>query len=357
MRETLIVGGGVMGLLTALHLHDRGRQVCLVDAGSAIPPASWAGGGILSALFPWRYPDPLTRLTHHAHDDYIRLSARIRAAGGVDPQVHRTGMLVSCRGDGDKALSWARKWGVAMYRPGEAGIPPGLRADNHVWMPEVGTIRNPRLLQGLRHLLQKEGVKQLEGQVQSIIRHAGGWRLTGSGLELYSDQVLLSAGAWANSLLAEMDVELSLMPVRGEMLLYDAGLQPPPCIILEESGYVIPRADGKVLVGSTLDPDITDQRPTEKAARNLEAVARWLWPPLQGKVPLAHWAGIRPGSSRPWPWLGEVPGGSGLFVAAGHYRNGLVSAPASAELLADLMCGRTPSLDPEPYSVSSSSPP
>ena len=348
MRDTVVIGGGVLGQLTALALADRGRRVRLLDAG--LPPASWAGGGILSALFPWRYPDALTALTFQALPAYQALAARIMNAGAKDPEAHKTGLLIHAETEIEQAIAWAASWQIQVM-PGESsGLPSILRSPGALWFPDIGTIRNPRLLKGLSHLLRQSGVIiERSVHVSALRRSGSAWRLQTSRGEYQTEQVLLAAGAWSTALLASLGVTLPLRPVQGEMLLYDTGSPAPPCVVLTDEGYVIPRADGQTVVGSTMREAGFDQRPTEEAYVALRKVGERLWPPLRSREPVAQWAGLRPGSNRPWPWLSEVPSAPGLFVAVGHHRNGLVSAPASAYLLAALMCDQRPPFDPEPY--------
>lgn len=348
MSDTVVVGGGVLGQLTALALADRGRRVRLLDAG--LPPASWAGGGILSALFPWRYPDALTTLTCRALPDYQALAARIVASGGQDPEAVKTGLLIYAGEEIEQAAVWAARWQIPLVSGELPDLPGTVQSSDALWLPGVGTIRNPRLLKGLSHLLHLNDVT-IERPVQvSALSQAGpAWRLQTSAGEYQAEQVLVAAGAWSMALLASLGVTLPLRPVQGEMLLYGADCPAPPCVVLADDGYVIPRVDGQTVVGSTIRETGFDQRPTGDAHIALKKVGERLWPPLQFHTPVAQWAGLRPGSNRPWPWLGEIPEAPGVFVAAGHHRNGLVSAPASAALLAALMCDERPPFDPEPY--------
>ncbi|MBZ2190527.1 FAD-dependent oxidoreductase [Alcanivorax sp. JB21] len=352
--RAVVIGAGVVGMLSALALRERGYHVTVLDMATARPPASWAGGGILSALFPWRYPAPLTALTQDAVPRYTQLAARILAAGGPDPEVYTCGMLVDAGGEHDAALAWAARHGKPADYRSASQVAPVLPDAPWIWLPEVGTVRNSRLLKGLHCLLAREGVSRApSAAVSAIVPEQGAWRVSSAEGAIMTDQVLIAAGAWSAELLADAGLQLGLQPVQGEMLLYPPGLAPPPCVLLSDAGYVIPRRDGHVLAGSTLRHGSQDQRPTAGAAQQLRAMAETLWPPLKDTTPVAHWAGIRPGSARQWPWLGEVPDAPGLFLATGHYRNGLVSAPASAELIACLMAGKRPSIDPRPYALSS----
>ncbi|MCH8544833.1 MAG: FAD-dependent oxidoreductase [Alcanivorax sp.] len=353
MKDVVVIGGGVLGQLTALALSDRGRQVHVLDAGPVRPPASWAGGGILSALFPWRYPEALTALTRDALSAYQAIGERMLSAGGPDPEARATGMLAYAGDDQAAALAWAARHGVRA----EAGdaflaaapLPP---KPGSVWLPGVGTLRNPRLLKGLARLLPACGVSvERPVSVSQLTPIPGGWNIITDKGNVTARQVLIAAGAWSAALLKPLGVTLPLVPVQGEMLLYPAGTPSPGAVLLAREGYVIPRADGHILVGSTLRRGTWDQRPTAEAAEALRGMAAEIWPPLAEVTPVAQWAGLRPGSDRAWPWLSGVPQAPGVFVAAGHYRNGLVSAPASAALLASLMCGETPATDPAAYSL------
>lgn len=352
--RAVVIGAGVVGMLSALALRERGYDVTVLDMATARPPASWAGGGILSALFPWRYPGPLTALTHDALPRYERLAAQIRHAGGPDPQVYACGMLVDAGKERDAALAWATRHDIRACSVPASEVAPELSDAPWIWLPNVGTVRNSRLLKGLRQLLASRGVSLASSAaVSGIMAEAHGWRVSGAEGIIRADQVLVAAGAWSAQLLGEIGLQLGLQPVQGEMLLYPPGSASPPCVLLSDAGYVIPRRDGHVLAGSTLRHGSEDQRPSAGAAQQLRAMAESLWPPLRDKTPAAHWAGVRPGSQRQWPWIGEVPGAPGLFLATGHFRNGLVSAPASAELVACLMAGQHPGVDPQPYALSS----
>jgi glycine oxidase len=103
-----------------------------------------------------------------------------------------------------------------------------------------------------------------------------------------------------------------------------------------------------------VEKDEFDQRPTRMGYDRLISIGQRLWPAMQDVSPVAHWAGIRPGSEQRLPWLGEVPGHQGVFLACGHYRNGLVSAPGSACLLARLISGDAADVDPEPFAIPAS---
>lgn len=357
--DVLVVGAGVAGILSALELRQRGCSVLLLDAGVARQPASWAGGGILSPLFPWRYPDAMGPLTHNARRDYGRWRDRILAAGGPDPELLDGGMLVLEPGDDEQALGWAGRHGVRLEQVSAARHMPWLAERPALWLPEVARIRNPRLLKGLDVLRRQAGIELVRQQVILVEPASESVQVLTSFGRMAAGRVLLTAGAWTAGLLPP-SLRQRIFPVRGQMLLYRPAESFPGSVLLSPGGYLIPRADGLLLAGSTVETGIEDSIPTEQAFAQLKAMAEQLWPALRGVTPLAQWAGIRPGSTHPLPLIGEVPDSNGLvWVNSGHFRNGLVCAPASAALIADLLCGLVPEIDPAPYSVSgsSSSPP
>ncbi len=359
MVDVLVVGAGVAGILSALELKQRGCSVRLLDAGVARQPASWAGGGILSPLFPWRYPDAMTPLTRNARRDYGVWRDHILAAGGPDPELRDGGMLVLEPGDDELAMAWAGRHDLEL-KPVSAGERMPWLADRRaLWLPEVASIRNPRLLKGLEILRQQAGIELIREQVLSVEKDSGRVRVLTHGGRMQADRVLLTAGAWTAGLLPQ-SLSQSIFPVRGQMLLYRPATPFPDSVLLSPAGYLIPRADGLLLAGSTVETGVDDCIPTEQALTRLQGMAEQLWPALRGVIPVAQWAGIRPGSTRPLPLIGELPGSEGhIWVNSGHFRNGLVCAPASAALVADLICELAPGIDPVPYSVSgsSSSPP
>ena len=156
----------------------------------------------------------------------------------------------------------------------------------------------------------------------------------------------VAAGAWTGQLL-----NLPVAPVRGQMLWYQAEPGLIGHILIDDDEYLIPRRDGVVLVGSTVEQAGFDPTTTVAAREYLQGVAARLCPALAQIEPAGQWAGLRPGSPEGIPYIGPHPSLAGLYVNAGHFRNGINLAPASAALLADLLTETAPELDKLPYSV------
>lgn len=354
--SVLVVGGGVIGLLTALELATA-SEVVLVERSHVGREASWAGGGIVSPLYPWRYSAAVTALAHWSQDFYPNLGEKLLKATGIDPEVHTTGLYWLDLDDETEALNWASREGRPLHAMEMMQVHkqvPSLGAgfERAVHMPRVANIRNPRLAQSLRAALlalpnvtlrEQAGIDSFIIEEEKVV----GVRIGQE--ELRADRVVLCAGAWSGEVLATLGLSLPVEPVKGQMILYKCEPDFLPSMVLAKGRYAIPRRDGHILVGSTLEHEGFDKTPTEAALESLRASAIEMLPALAEAEVVGHWAGLRPGSPDGIPFIGPVPGFDGLWLNCGHYRNGLVLAPASCRLLTDLMLGREPIVDPAPY--------
>jgi glycine oxidase len=356
-QHVVIVGGGVIGLLTAFNLATEATRVTLLDRASVGRESSWAGGGIVSPLYPWRYSPAVTALAHWSQDFYPQLADRLFVRTGLDPEVHKTGLYWLDLDDEQHALEWAARENRPLTRVEVRAVHEAVPAlgegySRAVYMADVANVRNPRLVKSLKAaLLSMPHVEIREAcEVQGFVLE--GERVTGvatSQGRIFGDRVVLTAGAWSGELLGTLGVALPVEPVKGQMILYKCASDFLSSMVLAKGRYAIPRRDGHILIGSTLEHEGFDKTPTPAALDSLKASAIELLPALAQAEPVAHWAGLRPGSPEGIPWIGPLPGFEGLWLNCGHYRNGLVLAPASCQLLTDLLLGRTPVIDPTPY--------
>ncbi|SUD76592.1 glycine oxidase ThiO [Pseudomonas putida] len=356
-KQVVVVGGGVIGLLTAFNLAAKVGHVVVCDQGEVGRESSWAGGGIVSPLYPWRYSPAVTALAHWSQDFYPQLGERLFASTGVDPEVHTTGLYWLDLDDEAQALAWAerhqrplRAVDISAAYDAVPVLGPGFK--RAIYMAGVANVRNPRLVKSLKAaLLAMPNVTLREhSQITGFVQQGG--RVTGvqtaDGV-LAADEVVLSAGAWSGDLLRTLGLALPVEPVKGQMILVKCAEDFLPSMVLAKGRYAIPRRDGHILVGSTLEHAGYDKTPTGDALQSLKASAVELLPELEGATVVAHWAGLRPGSPEGIPYIGPVPGHAGLWLNCGHYRNGLVLAPASCQLFTDLLTGAEPIIDPAPY--------
>lgn len=357
MDRVIVVGGGVIGLLSAYFLAREGISIVLLEQASVGRESSWAGGGIVSPLYPWRYSAAVSALAHWSQDFYPELGRHLLAQTGLDPEVYETGLYWFDLDDHEQALEWAQRQGRTLLEVDSVEAyakvaPLGSGFKRALYMPDVANVRNPRLAKSLRKALDlmpnvtiKEhlpvtGFALDKGRVVGVVTEQG---------ELLADQVVVAAGAWTGELLKTLALELPVEPVKGQMILYKCAPDFLKSMVLAGGRYAIPRRDGHILIGSTLEYTGFAKQTTDDALQSLRASAMQLLPELAKAEVVGHWAGLRPGSPKGIPYIGPVPNYPGLWLNCGHFRNGLVLAPASCRLLSDLMAGREPIIDPSPY--------
>ena len=357
--DVVIVGGGIAGFLSACELLRHGVRATIVERSECGRESSWAGGGILSPLYPWRYAEPVTRLASWGQPRYEALADTLYKATGIDPEWLKSGLLMLDTGEQAQATVWARQFGIDLKVIGKESIlsiSASIVHDNGgIWMENVAQMRNPRLMRALKAYVLDQGVKVLEHRPVTGLKTEQG-RISGITTEqgdMLADKVLIAGGAWSRSLLGEsLGKGLKVEPVRGQMLLFKAKPELLRTMVLSGGKYLIPRKDGRILVGSTLEYVGFQKVTTEQALTELKAAAFKILPELQNYPIEMHWAGLRPGSPEGVPYIGEHPQIKGLFVNTGHFRNGVVLGLASARLVSDLMTGQPPILEPAPYQIS-----
>ena len=349
--DVLIIGGGINGLMSAWQLQQAGRKVVLIERHTCGREASWAGGGILSPMYPWRYADAVNVLAQHSQPQFEPLAAELAALTGIDPEYFPTGMLMLDSDQWEVAQAWCQRWGYTLDILDDRALSvfePRLQSTRKLalWMPEIASIRNPRLVKALNTAVRLKGVDIREHTPAEALDLAGervrvhtpsGW--------LEAQDVVVTAGAWSAQLVPEVPVA----PVRGQIVAIDAPVGFLHHMVMEQDRYLIPRKDGLILVGSTVEEAGFEKRTDEAARAELLAFAHARYPELTMFEVAHHWAGLRPGNPDSIPYIGAHPRHAHLWLNTGHFRNGVVTSIASAQLLRTLVQGETPPFDPAPY--------
>ncbi|HET7176491.1 MAG TPA: glycine oxidase ThiO [Gammaproteobacteria bacterium] len=355
-QDVIVVGAGVVGLLSAHELARAGFAVTLVERGLTGREASRAAAGILSTLFPWRSPRPLALLSRWSQSSYAMLADDVRRASGIDPEWTPSGLLCFDMGEREGAQQWASTTGRAIdfldaaeVRRQEPALAEAARPA--IFLPGIAHLHVSRFLRALREALLNEGIPIKEETAVTGLLESGG---TVKGVrteagEMHADHVVIAAGAWSSGLAKMLDIKLAVEPVRGQIIQFRG---PPGLlgrVLCEGDHYLLARRSGDIVVGSTREHVGFDKDITPEARAELTQVASRLLPVLKGAAPIRQWSGLRPGSPEGIPFIGPHARIKGLWFNTGHYANGVTLAPGSARLLADLMAGRHPILDPEPY--------
>ncbi len=348
-HNVLIIGTGVSGLSAALTLLQRGYAVTLLDRGKVGGESSWAGGGILSPLLPWDYAEPVIDLALRSmavYPDWIKM---LEQESGLSTEYWPCGMRVLMSGVKDTTLDWCRSHELTASLTHEG-----------LWLPEIAQVRNPRLIEALRvAVLKLGGTIHTACEVTAVTASATRLSAVHTDSDTFTaDHYVLATGAWSGSFLPDVESistrgltsSPNIRPIRGQMLLFKLAPGVLDTIIYRNGLYLIPRRDGHVLVGSTLEDVGFDKSIDISTCQRLHAEAAELLPVLATVQPIQHWAGLRPGSPGNIPLIDRHPDFDNVFINTGHYRYGVTMAPASAELMVDLIEGNTPALDPEPYS-------
>lgn len=332
--DFLIVGAGAIGLASAQALLQAGYRATVIERGAAGQEASWAGGGILSPLCSWDYKEPVTRLAHRGMDMFAEAAETLHAATGIDPEYQRSGMLLLPPFHEKLATQWCAKHCIALQTVDLADHLHGQHGAG-LLLPDVAQVRNPRLMQALRRHVEMLGGVILE-QHEVLKFEVVGERVaalqTTKG-RFAADAYIVAAGAWSRSLLGVHALGLDIRPIRGQILLFKFDAPPFRQILLRESLYFIPRRDGHVLVGSTLEDVGFDKSTTMEARDNLLQRVREILPEWADRRPIQHWAGFRPGSPDNIPTIDRHPHLANLYANSGHFRYGVTMSFASAELL------------------------
>ena len=342
--DVMILGGGVIGLTTAWHLAGRGARVAVVERGEIGRAASWAGAGIIPPALEASAASPMDRLRAWSVRLFPELSAELfRETGmangyvvcggielpdpdhpGVEPPTdewHSSGVPVE-------------RWSRDTLRATAPYLAPDI--DRAVYLPSLAQVRNPWHVKALLEGCRRRGVAIREHHDARLV-------VCGSRVaveDIAADRVLVAAGAWSTGLLAPLGIDIPIRPVRGQMLLYrtaDAWVRP---VVMQGKRYLVPRADGRILVGSTEEEAGFDATTTAEGLAGLAAFARRVMPGLAGLEPERSWAGLRPGSPEGVPFLGAVPGYDNLHVACGHFRAGIQLSAATGLVMAEHLMGR-----------------
>lgn len=358
MPDCIIVGGGVIGLLTARKLHLEGLDVLLLEKGQLGGESSWAGGGIISPLYPWRYDDAVNVLAERSKKIYPDLSEQLLDETGKDSELINSGLFTVISEGAEDILEWSATWSVdASYVDDIDSIHDieskvGEVVNQGIWMPQVMQIRNPKLVAALKASCKCLSIpyKEQTSVEEILIKNSKVCGVRTQQETVLADKVIIASGAWSAQFSAT-SASVDVVPVKGQMIMYKGEPDLVRRIVLSEGHYIIPRRDGRILAGSTLEKIGFDKTISSDALDELHRSARQLVPLLDDLEVERQWAGLRPGTEKGIPYICQHDEVENLYVHAGHFRNGIVLGAASAELMADIVLERTPWCDVRPYSI------
>lgn len=351
--DVVVVGAGLVGLATTLALADRGVTVLLVNdtrRGEASPAAA----GMLAPTVEPETAGPALDFALAARDRYPAYLAALRERTGVDVPLNRLGIVrlaldeseaASMRASLPEGARWLAPSEVAELEP---ALAPAAGAAFH---PDDGAVNNLVLMRALKHALGHHGRVQVIGDAVTRLSFDAGGGVRASTRDertLVAPHLVLATGAWAGAM-DGLPRPIPVEPVRGQMMsVVSRALRH---VVYGGHGYVVPRADGRTLVGATVERVGFDPAFTEAGVAALRAMGGAIAPALGEARMLNAWAGLRPMTPDGLPVIGPDPAQPALVYACGHSRNGVLMAPLTGDVVADLVTGTSARLDLHAFSV------
>ena len=348
--DVIVVGGGVIGLSVARAVARRGvSNVMLIERAGLGTEASFAAAGMLAPQAEADRADDFFRLACQSRDMYSSFAAALEDESGIDIELDTTGTIYLAFTDDDleeveQRYEWQTSAGFPVEKLNarevnelEPCVANNLRAA--LRFPLDWQVENRRLLVALATANQKLGVRVVTGTTVESLRTDRD-RITGvetSGGFVGTQKVVIAGGAWSDFIKAKGTPRLTIQPVRGQMICFETSPRLARHVIYSPRGYLVPRRDGRLLAGSTSENAGFDKRVTARGLHSILSNALEISPRI-GNLPLINsWAGLRPRAGDNLPVLGRAGAIDGLYYATGHYRNGILLAPITGELLAGLI--------------------
>lgn len=357
--DVVIIGGGIIGCAIAYNLAKREVSTLVIDKAARVgTEASWAGAGILTSHASTHEPYPT--LCRASLALYPELAAELKAETEIDIEFIRSGTL-SAIFNSDEAAGLIglaerrvnRGFSAEVLTAEEARrLEPALSPaiEGAVLFPEDAQVRNPKLVTALAKGAAKLGTQfKLGNPVMGFIQENG--RVTSTvvnGERIYADKFVIAAGCWTGTIAAMLGCPIPILPAKGQIVLVEAM---PPIFQRTIDGlgvYLVPRADGKLLIGATVEIAGYDKSTTVDGVKQMLDAGIGIAPALAESTFVQTWAGLRPYAKK-GPLLGDLPGHENVVLASGHFKNGILLAPITGQLIAEWLTTGETSLPLTPF--------
>lgn len=345
-QNILIIGGGIIGFSIAFELAKKGTLSTIIDKGSSLSEASTAAAGMLGAHVELHQPGAFYELCKKSHALYKDWTDTLYEVSQISAQYINRGIVRVAFTDEDERelksrLSWigedVRWLSSTEIRQIEPTISEEIRGG--LWFQDDHQVHVHHLAQSLRSSVLKLGCTIMESTpALSLIQEKG--RIVGaktSNGSIFADQTIITAGAWSTELLSSIDLHLPVHPIKGQCYSIRPEFPIIQNTVFTKGCYIVPKQDGSLLIGATQETVGFDKKVTISAIASIHEIAERLLPSIHSAELLSTWAGLRPATPDELPYMGTITGFEGLVIATGHFRNGILLAPITGEIVSDLV--------------------
>jgi glycine oxidase len=352
--DVIVVGAGAIGASIAYQLAKAGVTVMVFERGQVGGAATGASAGMIQINPDRSTPTALSTLEAESARLFPALATELLERTGIDIGYRAAPLLHVALQDGEEPRlrahrAWQVEHGVAVAwvdRAAALDLEPALNPDIHaaLYYPENHQVMPRSLARALVRTAVDLGAVLREGaSIDRLLTN--GDRVIGvaiGGEAIHAGEVVIANGAWASGWSDALRTPIPIRPVRGQMVALRTTGTALRNVVSSAEGYMLTKPDGSTLVGTTVEEAGYDARPTAAGIARLLAMVPRLAPRLADAAFVSAWAGLRPGTADGLPLLGRLPGWHGVSVAAGHFRDGILLAPITGEVIADLLAHRRP---------------
>ncbi|MBU8878789.1 glycine oxidase ThiO [Bacillus sp. FJAT-29790] len=347
--DAIIVGGGVNGGAIAYNLAKRGKKVLILEKDRLSSKSSGAAAGMLGAQAELEEDGPLFQLAKRSRGMFPSLSGELKEISGIDIEFVNKGMfkvaltseqeaelkrIIDIQRSAGEEAEW---FSTAELRIYETQLSDAIRGamyiskDGHVsaYQLAIAFAKSAAILGAeIKEFVTVHSFRIENSRVKGVVTSEG---------EFLSENVIVASGAWSSHLLREAGVRLDTYPVKGECFSVKTHRPLLEKTIFSQGCYIVPKVGGRIIVGATMIPHTFDQKVSLEGISTLMEKAKQLIPAITEAEWEKAWAGIRPQTGDGLPYIGEHPEYHGIFIATGHFRNGILLSPVTGELIADLV--------------------
>jgi glycine oxidase len=346
--NVLIIGGGVIGLSIARSLRRLGiSKITVLERGKSGQESSFAAAGMLAPNAETEEADEFTEFCAKSLSLYSDFAGELFDETGVDIELDKNGTLYLAFSENDSEeirhrYKWQKRAGLQVElltaqetRRAEPFVSPDVRES--LFFPNDWQVENRRLLSALRRYAELNDIKIFENvEIANLIIENK--KAVGAATETekyFGETVVIATGAWTSLIKADGFALPSVKPIRGQMMSFQTAKRLFNKVIYSPRGYIVPRADGRILVGATVEDVGFDKTLTDVGIEFLRETALEISPSLGNLEISEKWAGLRPASIDGLPILGATPEIGNAIIATAHYRNGILLAPITAKIIAE----------------------